>query len=425
MADDSVFATYRLETAQPLEATAAMLAGEQSSGTFVKVPGETPALTARHGAEVVALEDLGEIPEPSLPGARTPAEGPVIWRRARLRLRFPMANTGFSLTGIWTEVMGNLYEMGPVAGLKLTAIELPETLRDRYPGPLFGIGGTRRLVGVAERPLLGTIIKPSVGLSPEETAAMVTQLAEAGVDFIKDDELNSNAPYSPFAERARTVLEAIDRYAQKTGRRVMYALNVTGDIDQMKQRHDKVVALGGTCVMVNMLAVGLAGVIALGRHTQLPLHGHRAGWGMFARHPGLGMEYPVLGTFMRLAGVDHLHVNGLRNKFCESDESVLAAARFCQRPLLGSMPVMPVFSSGQTVLQVPDTHAAMGNADLMFLAGGGLFAHPDGLTAGVTSLREAWEAALAGESLDAYARTHKALARALAHYGQHVRPVSP
>jgi ribulose-bisphosphate carboxylase large chain len=121
--------------------------------------------------------------------------------------------------------------------------------------------------------------------------------------------------------------------------------------------------------------------------------------------------------FFRLAGVDHLHVNGLRNKFCESDESVTASARACLTPMLGGYTVMPVFSSGQWAGQAPDTYAALGSTDLLYLAGGGIMAHPDGPAAGVASLREAWEAALAGIPLEDYARTHSALRRALEHYG--------
>ena len=99
--------------------------------------------------------------------------------------------------------------------------------------------------------------------------------------------------------------------------------------------------------MVNMLVVGLAGVQALCAHSQLPVHGHRAGWGMLSRHPLLGMDYPACASFFRLAGVDHLHVNGLRNKFCEPDASVVRSARACLEPLGSSSPVLPVFSSGQ------------------------------------------------------------------------------
>jgi ribulose-bisphosphate carboxylase large chain len=316
-----------------------------------------------------------------------------------------------------TTVSGNLYELSPFSGLRLIDIKIPAPFAAAYRGPQFGVEGTRRLAGVYDRPLIGTIIKPSVGLSPEATADVVRTLCQAGLDFIKDDELQTNSPHSPLAARVEAVMRVINDHADRTGKRVMYAFNVTGDLDDMLRGHDTVVAHGGTCIMVNLIPVGLAGVTHLCRHTVLPVHGHRAGWGMFTRHPLLGMDYRAFQKFFRLAGVDHLHVNGLRNKFCESDESVITSARECLTPMLGGYTVMPVFSSGQWAGQAPDTYRALGSVDLLYLAGGGLMAHPDGIAAGVRSLQEAWEAAMAGIPLDEYARTHDALRRSIEMYG--------
>src|SRR5690606_30499452 len=164
----------------------------------------------------------------------------------------------------------------------------------------------------------------------------------------------------------------------------------SADLDDMLRHHDLVVEHGGTCVMVNMLSVGPVAMAWLRKHAQLPIHGHRAGWGMLSRHPMLGMEYVAFQKLMRLAGVDHLHVNGLRNKFCEPDDSVIASARACLTPMFGDDAVLPVFSSGQWAGQAPDTYQALGSVDLLYLAGGGIMAHPDGPAAGVASLRAAW-----------------------------------
>jgi ribulose-bisphosphate carboxylase large chain len=117
----------------------------------------------------------------------------------------------------------------------------------------------------------------------------------------------------------------------------------------------------------------------------------------------------------RLAGADHLHVNGLRNKFSESDEVVTRSARSVQEPLFADhpMPAVPVFSSAQTGLQAHDTYAALGNDDLIVTAGGGIFGHPQGVAAGVTALRDAWEAARSGQTLQAAAAGRPALRSAL------------
>lgn len=411
-------AAYWIETAHPLDKAAAIMAGEQSAGTFVKVPGETPELLERHGARVERIIPLDSADTPALPGTKEPkADTTARYQRAEVVLSFPFENVGASITALMTTVSGNLYELGQFSGLKLLDVEIPQPFTNVYPGPQFGIAGTRKLTGVYDRPLIGTIIKPSVGLSPEATAGLVKTLCEAGIDFIKDDELQTNSPHSPLAARVSAVMRVVNDHAQRTGKQVMVAFNITGDLDDILRGHDFVQAHGGTCVMVNALAVGFAGVAHLRKHATLPIHAHRAGWGALSRHPLLGMSYIAFQKFLRLAGADHLHVNGLRNKFCESDESVIASARACLTPMLGGYSAMPVFSSGQWAGQAPDTFAALGSVDLLYLAGGGIMAHPDGIAAGVNSLREAWAAALAGVALADYARDHAALRGALEMFG--------
>lgn len=410
---DRVRARYLLETGVAPERAAGVIAGEQSSGTFIAVPGETAEIRERYRARVERLEVVEEVDRPSLPGAQPAKDGR--WRRCLLELSWPLDNFGVSLPNLLATVAGNLFELREVSGLRLLELDLPPAFADRYPGPQFGIEGTRRIAGVADGPLIGTIIKPSVGLSPEATAELVDVLCRAGIDFIKDDELQADGPHCPFDARARAVLAVLDRHADRLGRKPMYALNLTGELDEMRRRHDLVLALGGTCIMASLNSVGLVGMLELRRHSQLVIHAHRNGWGYLSRHPLLGWEYPAWSKIWRLAGADHMHVNGLANKFCESDASVIAAARSLLTPLFPDRPmrVMPVFSSGQTVRQAGPTFEALGTADLIFAAGGGIMAHPSGPEAGVRALREAWEAAVQGIPLEDYARSHRALREAL------------
>jgi ribulose-bisphosphate carboxylase large chain len=299
--------------------------------------------------------------------------------------------------------------------LRLLDIRLPSEFAEAYPGPRFGVAGTRRLSGVEGRPLIGTIIKPSVGLGPEDTAVLVNELCSAGIDFIKDDELQSDGPTSPFNQRVEAVMRVINDHAQRTGKKVMFAFNLTGDLDQMRRRHDTLVKHGATCLMASINSVGLVGMIELTRFSQLPIHAHRNGWGYLSRHPLLGWSYIAWQKIWRLAGADHMHVNGIGNKFAESDDSSIASARGCLTPMFADKPctVMPVFSSAQTPRQAPATYRGLGSADLIVTAGGGIMAHPLGTAAGVAAMQEAWEAALAGVPLGEFARNHPNLQRAL------------
>ena len=416
MSVERIEADYLIETAYEPQVAAETMAGEQSSGTFRPVPGETEELKARAAARVERLEIVGTAEAPSLPTAGVAADAKVT--RAQVTLSWPIDNLGPSLPNLMATVSGNLSELKQVSGLRVLDIRLPDVFAEAYQGPQFGVAGTRRLAGVAEGPLIGTIVKPSVGFSPAETAALVKTLAEAGIDFIKDDELQSDGPSCPFEARVEAVMAVIDEVADRTGKKLMYAFNLTGELDQMRRRHDLVVRLGGTCVMASLNSVGLVGFVELRRHAALPIHAHRNGWGYLSRHPLLGWSYLAWQKFWRLAGADHMHVNGLRNKFSEPDESVIASAKECLTPMFEAKPctVMPVFSSGQTALQAPDTFAAIGTDDLMYLAGGGIMAHPGGPADGLASLRQGWEAAMAGIPLDVYARDHGPLAEAMKTY---------
>lgn len=409
--DERIYATYWLETGDDPARAAEVIAGEQSSGTFVALAAETPELKARAGARIEQLDIIDSSALPSLPTPKKSAR----YTRCTLKLSWPIGNLGPSITTLMATVAGNLYELRAVTGLRLLDLDLPASFATAYSGPAFGIAGTRKLTGVARGPIIGTIIKPSVGLSAAETAQQVHELVSGGIDFIKDDELQADGPGCPFDERVRAVMRVVNQTAQHSGKKAMVAFNLTGDLDQMRRRHDLVLAEGGTCVMVCLNAVGLVGLTELRRHSQLPVHGHRAGWGYLTRSPALGFDFAPLQKVWRLAGADHLHVNGLRNKFSETDESVIAAARSVLAPVMpeAAMPAMPVFSSGQTGLQAHDTFAALGSADLIYAAGGGIFGHSGGISAGVEALRAAWDAAIEGIPLVERARHVPALAQAL------------
>jgi len=149
------------------------------------------------------------------------------------------------------------------------------------------------------------------------------------------------------------------------------------------------------------------------------VHGHRNGYGALSRHPLLGISFAAYQVLWRLAGVDHMHVHGLQGKFAQQDEEVVESSRDCLTPLAEGADdaVLPAFSSGQWAGTMPVTMAAVGSSDLLFMAGGGIMAHPDGPAAGVTSIRQAWQATMAGKTLSEAAKQASELRRALAFFG--------
>lgn len=419
MSTPPIIATYLIETPIAVEQAAEMIAGEQSSGTFLPVPGETEELKLRSRARVIDITMLETVEQPSLRGFKSGknADGKLRFQRAVIKIAFPFDNIGCNIPTLAATICGNLYELAEHSGCKLLDVDLPPAFADRYPGPKFGVEGTRRLTSVQQRPIIGTIIKPSVGLSPEQTAELVRELGEAGIDFIKDDELMADPPHSPLAKRVECVMREINRIADQTGRKIMYAVNISDEVDAMKRHHDWVVQAGGTCVMVSLNHVGFAGVSALRSISEVPIHGHRNGWGMLTRHPLLGIEFTAYQKLWRAIGVDHLHVNGLQNKFWESDESVVQSIEALQVPLWSGYFAMPVISSGQWGGQAPETLRKTKTHDVLYVAGGGIMAHPSGPAAGLRGIQQAWEAAAKGVTLEQYAVDHPELRQTLDKFG--------
>jgi ribulose-bisphosphate carboxylase large chain len=411
---ERITATYYIETPFAPEKAAAVLAGEQSSGTFVAVPGETEELKQRFAARVESVELLETVDQPAIPGAVSKDRK---YHRAIVKVSWSIENFGCNLPVMVSTLQGNLYELTQFTGLKLMDIDLPSSFGTHYKGPSFGIDGCRKLTGVFNRPLIGTIIKPSIGLSIEQTAAMVKTLAEAGIDFIKDDELLSSSANSRFEERVDAVMKVINDHADKTGKKVMYAFNISGEMDEMLDRYEKIVSSHGSCAMISINSVGLAATKKICDQGELTIHAHRNGWGMLTRHPLLGIDFKAYQKLWRLAGVDQLHVNGIQNKFWESDDSVVNSIEACLTKMFEHKTVMPVVSSGQWGGQAFETWRRTKTVDLLYMAGGGIMAHPMGPAAGVTALQQAWKGAVDGLSLEDAARTYPEFAKSVEKFG--------
>jgi ribulose-bisphosphate carboxylase large chain len=357
-----------------------VMAGEQSCGTFTRVEGETDELRSRARATVIHVRDLGEVEQPSMGSAWLDRKGVTARSRSgEVVVRFPVANVGVNLPTLAATVAGNLFDLGEVTGLRLESLRLPGSYRELYAMPRHGVAGTRRLAGARQGALIGSIIKPNVGLSTDDIASLVGRLCAAGLDFIKDDEIAANPVHAPLSERVPAVMRAVRRHQDRTGKPVMVAFNITDETDAMRRHADLVAREGGSCVMASLNWCGFSAVESLRRSSDLVLHGHRNGYGALSRHPALGIGFQAYQTLWRLAGIDHMHVHGLGGKFAQEDAEVVASARDCLTPLCDRDDrVMPAFSSGQWAGTVERTFQATGTTDLLFMAGGGIMAHPGG-----------------------------------------------
>lgn len=414
MSDDAyLLATYSVAVPADPEKAAEVLAGEQSAGTFTAVAGDTPELQRQFGARVVSVEPTGSTRAPARSYDRAPGGPPL--PEYLIRIAFPAANVSASASHLMTVAAGNLFELKWLGGVRLEGLEIPDRLAAAIALPTDGgLARTRGSVGRSHGPMLGTIIKPSIGLPNSEAARLAWELIGAGLDVIKDDELNADLDAAPLLDRIDRVQAAVGGLADSGGQ---YAYNITGTLDHMKRAADHIERRGGTTAMVVVPWVGLEAFAELRRHTPLVLQAHRAGWGALDRSADIGISFAVYAQVLRLLGADQIHVGGLRSKFWEHSESIEASVASVSRTPWHVPPAVPVLSSAQTVLTAADSHRTFGTDDLLVMAGGGIHAHPNGAVAGVRSLRAAWEAAGAGVELSEAAATHPDLAAAVDHFG--------
>ena len=415
MALDDIRVTYRLETSGDIPSLAAKIAADQSTGTFTELPGETAEVQARCAARVVEIRDLPPLDVPSIPD--TTGTGP--YHRADAVIAYPLEAVGTDIAALMTITIGGVYAVRGLSGIRVMDIELPQAW-SIHPGPQFGIQGSRGLMGVEAGPMVASIIKPSLGLLPNETAAVVAQLCDAGVDFIKDDEKLMNPGYSSLKDRVATIMPVIKEHEQKTGKRVMYAFGISSaDPDIMMKNHDIVVEAGGNAAVININSIGHSGMSFLRKRSQLCLHAHRNGWDILTRHPGLGMEFRAYQKIWRLLGVDQFQINGMRAKYWEPDDSFVRSFHDVATPIFSEADrPLPVVCSGQWGGQAVDTYRQTGRTlDLMYLGGGGVHGHPMGPAAGVRAIKQAWKAAELDVELIDYARDHPELKAALDKWG--------
>ncbi len=413
MAQSFITLTYLIETPASPERMAARIASDQSTGTFVPVPGETEELKNRVAARVVAVRPLPASAVPSYPSADS---GP--FNRAEADIEYPLDAVGTDLGALMTIAVAGPFAIKGITGLRVVDMKLPSTFQI-YPGPQFGVTGSRKLTGVTGRAIIGTIVKPALGLRPYETAALVKEVVDAGVDFVKDDEKLMSPAYSPLADRVRAIMPIILDHEQKTGKKVMYAWGISAtDPDELMRNHDVVLKAGGNCAVININSIGFGAMSFLRKRSGLVLHAHRNGWDMLTRHPGLGMDFKVYQQFWRLLGVDQFQINGIKVKYWEPDESFISSFKALSTPMFSEQDCpLPVAGSGQWGGQAPDTFARTGRTvDLMYLCGGGIVSHPGGPGAGVKAVKQAWEAAVQGITLEVYARDHLELAQSIAMF---------
>ena len=318
-----------------------------------------------------------------------------------------------NMPNILSSVAGNVFGLKALKNLRLLDIDFPNYLLNSFKGPGFGIEGIRKLLKVTKRPLVGTIIKPKLGLKTKDHAKVAYEAWLGGCDVVKDDENLSSQNFNPFQERLIQTLESRDRAQSETGEYKVYMVNITAETQTMLKRAQSVVDAGGEYVMIDILTCGWSALQTLREQDfKLVIHAHRAGHAAFTKSPKHGIAMKPIAKVSRIIGVDQLHVGTVVGKMSETKTEVLENIAACKEEMGELNPVLPVASGGLYPGLVPALIEIFGN-DVVIQAGGGIHGHNKGTVAGATAMRQAVDATLEGIGLDDYAESHKELAVAL------------
>jgi ribulose-bisphosphate carboxylase large chain len=321
-----------------------------------------------------------------------------------------------NMPNILSSVAGNVFGLKALKNLRLLDITFPKALLKGFKGPQYGIAGIRELLKVPKRPLVGTIIKPKLGLNTADHAKVAYDAWLGGCDVVKDDENLSSQKFNPFDERLIQTLEARDKAQSETGERKVYMINVTAETNLMVKRAQEVVDQGGEYIMVDILTTGWSGLQTLrDQNFKAVIHAHRAGHAAFTKNQYHGIAMKPIASVARIIGVDQLHVGTIVGKMSETKPEVLENIAACKGELGKFNPVLPVASGGLYPQLIPELLGYFGN-DVVLQAGGGIHGHPEGTVKGAMAMRQAVDAVLAGKTLAEYAKDHKELAVALKHW---------
>ena len=333
---------------------------------------------------------------------------------------------------ILSAIAGNIYGMKVLKNLRLLDISFPKVILKAYKGPKFGIDGIRKLTNINKRPLLGTIVKPKVGLNETEHANICSQAWKGGLDIVKDDENLTNMTFNKFEKRISETLKIRDKIENQTGEKKIYMPNITAPVSTMKKRADHVIDNGGEYVMVDILTIGFSALQEIRDYLEdknIVIHAHRAMHAALTRNKKHGMTMLALAKLVRVIGMDQLHTGTVIGKMEGDKKEVLEINKVITKSKITGnnitmldqdwsniKPVLPVASGGLSPLHIPELFNILGQ-DMVYQFGGGCHGHPEGTEAGARAIRQAVEAVSSGYTLEEYSKKSSELAKALEKWG--------
>ncbi|NTW69829.1 MAG: ribulose 1,5-bisphosphate carboxylase [Chlorobiaceae bacterium] len=404
--DDYLTLDYYLECVGDIETALAHFCSEQSTAQWKRVDHDED-FRPRFGAKVISLTVEGELPSLSYP-VKHSETGPI--HACRVTIAHPHRNFGPKLPNLLSAVCGEGVFFTPgIPVVKLLDIAFPDSYLLAFDGPKFGVEGIRDLLQAYDRPIFFGVVKPNIGLSPEDFAEIAFQSWLGGLDIAKDDEMLADVDWSTLVERSHALGEARRKAEQQTGEPKIYLANITDEVDCLIKQHDIAVSNGANALLINALPVGLSAVRMLARHTKVPLIGHFPFIAAFSRMEKYGIHSKVMTKLQRLAGLDSIIMPGFGSRMMTPEEEVKENISECLQDFGHIRRSLPVPGGSDSALTLETVYRKVGSVDFGFVPGRGIFGHPMGPRAGAASIRQAWSAIKEGIPLERYAVGHPEL----------------
>ena len=396
--DAYVVCKYRVTTDLPMEKAAEAIAAEQSTGTWTGISTLNDEVFRNYAAKVTAID--GDM----------------------VTIAFPEADFSIKVGAvpqILSVISGNLYGLSALKGVRLEDVEFPKGILKQYKGPKFGDAGLREILHRPEKPLVGTIVKPKIGLSPKDTAKYIYEAGSGGLTNGKDDETLVDQAFCPIEDRTKAVAEALDRLREE-GHYMVHAINISTNGQDVRELAEDTQKWGASQLMIDVLTCGYGAIQAVAEDPKIkvPIHVHRTMHAAMTKDPTNGISMRVIAKLVRMCGGDALHIGTLgvgkmEGAITEGKQNQLA----CQSDDVPYKKVMPVCSGGMYPGIVPAVIKAAGTNNLQIQAGGGVAGHPEGVRAGAKAMCQAVDSAFEGVDIEKYAETHHELKLALDRWG--------
>lgn len=373
--EENVVATYFLESKTTLEKAAWELAIGQSVGNpNVRNEWETDDLFIKYSCKV--MHNKNELQDKS----------------GVVKIAFPIINTNWEEDGIshlLCQLMGGQMDIDNVVKCHLLKLDFPDSLIKTYfKKPKYGIDGVRKYTNTFDKPLLGGIVKPKTGISPEVLLAMVKQMVEGGVNFIKEDEILSNPSFCPINVRVPLIMNYLNQRVKEGHSPVVYAVCINADAPYLLDRVKQVYELGGNGIHVNFWC-GMGSYLSIRKLTEtfereFFIHFQKSGDKILTNvNHDYHIDWKVICQLAGLSGVDFIHA-GMWGGYMSDDEEELRQVL----NILHEHNVIPALSCGMHPGIVNAICTRFGN-NFMANCGGSIHGHPGGTIAGATAMKQA------------------------------------